>query len=113
MAVDCIFCKIVAGEIPSSEVLADDEFIAIRDVNPLAETHVLVIPREHHADLNAWVAAGESSDRLHAFATRTAAQLGVGTGFRLLTNIGAAAGQSVFHLHLHILAGSSDPLIGL
>ncbi|MBC7644617.1 MAG: histidine triad nucleotide-binding protein [Thermoleophilia bacterium] len=110
MTDDCIFCKIVAGEIPSTEVRSDDEFIAIRDVAPKADTHVLVIPRVHHADINEWVAAGASSDKLHAFAVATARELGVADGYRLIANTGSPAGQTVFHLHLHILAG--DHLVG-
>jgi len=106
MTDDCIFCKIVAGEIPSTPVLSDDEFIAIRDVAPKADTHVLVVPRAHHANLNEWVDAGGSSDRLNTFAVATARQLGVADGYRLIVNTGSTAGQTVFHLHLHILAGA-------
>lgn len=108
-ATDCIFCSIIAGTIPCDEVLADDDFIAFRDIAPKAEHHALVVPRDHHADLDAWVAAGGSSDALLAFASRTAAELGVPGAYRLIANVGPDAGQEVFHLHLHVLAGDRLP----
>ena len=108
----CLFCKIVAGDIPSDQVHANDAFIAFRDIAPKAETHVLVVPRRHDANLDAWVAAGGSSDDLITFASETAARLGVGGGYRLIANVGADAGQEVFHLHLHLMAGSSLPGFG-
>ena len=106
---NCLFCKIVAGDIPSDQVHANDEFVAFRDIAPKAETHVLVVPKRHEANLDAWVAAGGSSDALMAFASETADKLGVAGAYRLIANVGPAAGQEVFHLHLHVMAGPSLP----
>jgi histidine triad (HIT) family protein len=106
---DCVFCKIVAGEIPADIVADTDEFIAIRDVQPRAKTHVLVMPRTHVDDLDAWLATGGSSDRMLAFVTGVAVQLDVAGRYRLITNIGEDAGQTVPHLHWHILAGPRLP----
>jgi histidine triad (HIT) family protein len=109
---DCLFCKIIAGDIPSDQVHANDEFVAFRDIAPKADTHVLVVPRRHDDNLDAWVAAGGSSDALLAFASDTARQLGVDGAYRLIANVGPAAGQEVFHLHLHLMAGSKLPGFG-
>lgn len=106
---DCIFCKIVAGEIPSSRVAEGEGFIAFRDIAPKAETHVLVVPASHHEDLDAWVRAGEDSGAMLAFVSKVAAELGVAGAYRLVANVGPAAGQEVFHLHWHVLAGSNLP----
>ena len=104
MAEDCLFCSIVAGAIPVDVVYSDDNVIAFRDINPQAPTHVLVIPRTHvgdvvelagHPDLAAHVVAGVRD---------TARALDV-TQFRTVLNTGAEAGQSVFHVHAHVLAG--------
>ena len=105
----CVFCRIVAGELPSDVVASDDEFLAFRDVQPRASTHVLVVPREHHVDLDAWVAAGGSGDRMLAFVRDAAAELDVSGRYRLITNVGEDAGQVVGHLHWHVLAGSRLP----
>lgn len=103
---DCLFCRIVAGEIPADVVHADDDLIAFRDIAPKAPVHVLVIPRKHVASL---AEAGEEDEallgRLLAAAGDIARQLGVGDAFRVAVNSGAGAGQSVFHLHLHVLGG--------
>jgi histidine triad (HIT) family protein len=106
---DCLFCKIVAGELPSDQVASNDRFVAFRDIAPKASTHVLVVPRAHHADLDAWVEAGESSDELLAFASEVANELDVAGRYRLITNVGPDAGQVIFHLHWHLLAGSDLP----
>lgn len=105
----CVFCAIAAGESPASIRLEDEEFVAFDDLFPKADTHVLVIPREHHDDLDAWVASGGSSDRMLAFAARAAAEAGVSGRYRLITNVGADAGQVIPHVHWHILAGSDLP----
>lgn len=103
---DCLFCRIVAGEIPADVVHADDDLIAFRDIAPKAPVHVLVIPRKHVASL---AEAGEEDEallgRLLAAAGDIARQLGVGDAFRVAVNSGSGAGQSVFHLHLHVLGG--------
>lgn len=103
---DCLFCKIVAGEIPSDRIFEDDAVIAFRDINPRAPTHVLVVPRRHVADAHALTDAdGELLARLFSAIRSIADQAGLGTGYRVVTNVGPDAGQSVFHLHFHLLGG--------
>jgi histidine triad (HIT) family protein len=102
---DCLFCRIVAGEIPASIVAEDHRCIAFRDIAPQAPTHVLVIPRSHHATL-AEVAEAEP-DTLAAM-IRMAGAVAAGDGaddYRLAVNTGAGAGQTVFHAHVHVVAG--------
>jgi histidine triad (HIT) family protein len=104
---DCIFCKIAAGEIPSEIVYSDDTAVIFRDANPRAPTHVLAIPRRHvpsAAELTD--ADGELLAALFGALRRVAEEAGV-RGYRIVTNVGADAGQSVFHLHFHLLAGRS------
>ena len=103
---DCLFCRIASGEIPSDRVFEDDEVIAFRDVAPRAPTHVLVIPRRHVADVHsltdddaALLAALFSALRRVADSERLA------SGYRIVTNTGPDAGQSVAHLHFHLLGG--------
>lgn len=101
---DCIFCKLVAGAIPSKRVFEDDLVIAFRDIRPLAPTHVLVVPRAHLASL------GELEDerlagRLLTVAARVAREEKLEQGWRLIANSGDDAGQEVQHLHLHVLGG--------
>ena len=103
---DCLFCKIAAGEIPSDRVFEDAEVIAFRDINPRAPTHVLVIPRRHIPDAHALTDAdGPILSSLFAAARRIADEGGLKNGYRLVTNVGPEAGQTVFHLHLHLLGG--------
>jgi histidine triad (HIT) family protein len=102
----CLFCKIVAGEIPSKKVFEDDLTYAFRDINPQAPTHILVVPRKHIASL----AESEAADQaligyLHWVAARIAASEGLSKGFRTVINTGADGGQTVDHLHLHLLGG--------
>lgn len=107
MASDCIFCKIVAGEIPASKVYEDDQVLVFHDIAPVAPVHVLLIPKKHIAALQD---LGEE-DRglmgsLVAAAQRVAREQGVAeSGYRLLTNSGKDAGQIVFHLHWHLIGG--------
>ena len=102
---DCLFCRIVAGEIPAELVFEDDQVIAFRDIAPRAPTHVLAIPRRHVAsaadltDADAGLLAA-----LFGALRRVAADAGL-DDYRIVTNVGAGAGQSVFHLHLHLLGG--------
>ncbi|MBC7460321.1 MAG: HIT domain-containing protein [Thermoleophilia bacterium] len=105
--VDCVFCNIVKGFAPATVVLQDDEFVAFEDLFPKASTHVLVVPRAHHTDLDAWVAgaAPGASDRMLAFVGRVTRQLGVDGRYRLISNVGSDAGQIIFHQHWHVLAG--------
>jgi histidine triad (HIT) family protein len=106
---DCVFCRVASGELPSEVVRSDDEFLAFRDVQPRAATHVLVVPRAHHGDLDAWITAGGSSDRMLAFVRDVAADLEVSGRYRLITNVGEGAGQVVPHLHWHVVAGKRLP----
>lgn len=103
--VDCVFCNIEKGFAPADIRMQDDEFVAFADMFPKAETHLLVIPRVHHENLDAWVDAGGSSDRMLAFVQRVAADAGVAGRYRLITNVGRDAGQIIFHVHWHVLAG--------
>ena len=104
---DCLFCRIASGEIPADIVLRTDDFVAFRDIAPQAPVHVLVIPVAHHVN------AGELADAdpllagsLLATAKAVAASEGL-DDYRLVLNTGAAAGQSVFHVHAHVLGGRS------
>jgi histidine triad (HIT) family protein len=102
---DCIFCKIAAGEVPAQIVRDDDGVIAFRDLNPQAPTHVLVISRDHHPDV---VALAAAAPQTLAAMVRIGAELAAAEAdgqFRLVFNTGANAGQSVFHVHGHILGG--------
>lgn len=103
---DCVFCRIAAGELPARVVYADDEFLAIRDINPVAPTHVLVIPRAHVACVSQLT--GEDAPmlgRLLDVARRVAQDEGLGEGYRLVINDGPMGGQTVDHLHVHVLGG--------
>ncbi len=107
MANDCIFCRIIAGEIPSAGVWEDDCCYAFRDIAPQAKTHVVLVPRQHVRDI---AEAGEAlDDRLLAHMIRTAGKIArqekLDGGFRVITNCGPDACQSVPHWHIHILGG--------
>lgn len=104
---DCLFCRIVDGEIPSDRVAEDEDWMAFRDIDPQAPVHVLVIPKRHVESVAALEAEDrELAGRLVLAAAETARELGVDAdGYRIVTNRGEKAGQSVFHLHLHLLAG--------
>jgi histidine triad (HIT) family protein len=104
---DCIFCKIAAGEIPAAKVFEDERALAFRDINPQAPTHTLVIPRAHIASLNDATESDEAVlGHLLAVAARVAREAGHAEGgYRTIINTGAGAGQSVFHLHVHVLGG--------
>jgi histidine triad (HIT) family protein len=104
MANDCLFCKIVRKEIAAKEVLRDEHVVAFHDLNPQAPTHVLVIPTVHADHLSGFVAAGGAAGRLLEAAAEIGQQFGP-DGYRVVINEGAQAGQTVFHLHLHVLAG--------
>jgi histidine triad (HIT) family protein len=104
---DCIFCKIVAGEIPADIVFEDDAVMAFRDLNPQAPTHVLVIPKRHIASLNDLTADDQPlMGRLFTAARDIAVQAGFAdAGYRTVVNCNADGGQTVFHIHLHLLGG--------
>jgi histidine triad (HIT) family protein len=103
---DCLFCRIVAGEIPADVVLETDRVLAFRDIDGQAPTHVLVVPRDHHADVAAVADADPAllGEVLQA-AVAVARQEGLDGGYRLVANTGADGGQSVHHLHVHVLGG--------
>jgi histidine triad (HIT) family protein len=103
---DCLFCKIASGEIPTEWVYDDDAVIVFRDINPRAPTHVLAIPRRHIADAHSLI--DDDAPLLGALfsAMRTVADKeGLDRGYRIVTNVGPESGQSVFHLHFHLLGG--------
>ncbi|MET8678578.1 histidine triad nucleotide-binding protein [Streptomyces sp. NPDC004647] len=104
---DCLFCKIVAGEVPADVVRETETTVAFRDINPQAPTHVLVIPKVHYRDA-ATLAAAEP--QLPADLLREAGEVAAedkvdGTGYRVVFNTGSGAGQTVFHAHAHVLGG--------
>ena len=104
---DCLFCKIISGEIPSNKVFEDDQTLAFRDIAPQAPVHILIIPKKH---ITSWYAAKDEDDALLAHMMRTvstlAEQEGVSeSGFRVVSNVGSDARQTVPHFHLHMLAG--------
>ena len=104
---DCLFCKIARKEIPATIVFEDEELVALRDVNPQAPTHVLIIPRQHVATLNELTDDDDQIvGKMVRCATRLAKEHGhAEAGFRTVFNCNEAAGQTVFHIHLHLLAG--------
>ncbi len=106
---DCLFCAVAAGEIPATVVLESDRTVAFRDINPQAPTHVLVVPKAHHANVAELAAAKDGLlDEVIATAHAVAEAEGVtGTGYRVVFNTGADAGQTVPHVHAHVLGGRS------
>lgn len=104
---ECLFCRIVAGEIPADIVYSDEGFVAFRDINPQAPVHVLVIPREHYSTAAALADVDpDGVGALVATATRLAAEFGVADGgYRLVINTGEQGGQTVPHVHVHLLGG--------
>jgi histidine triad (HIT) family protein len=107
VAEDCLFCKIVAGEIPSTQVHADDMVVAIRDIAPRAPTHILLVPREHIRSAAELTEAHSALlGRLFAVAADIARREGIAdSGYRLVSNVGRWGGQTVDHLHLHLMGG--------
>ena len=108
---NCIFCKIIAGEIPSTKVYEDETILAFRDIAPQAPTHVLVCPKAHIEDCNG-ITAENSAVVAHIFEVipQIAAAEGLVNGYRVATNTGADSGQTVPHLHFHILGGKAMDL---
>lgn len=112
---DCIFCRIIQGEIPSRKVFEDDQLFAFHDVHPLCPTHLLVVPKRHIASLSEVSAEDEPMlGRMLFVARKLAAENGSPDGFRCVINTGRIGGQEVPHLHLHILGGSEPigPILG-
>ena len=112
---DCLFCRIVAGEIPATVVHETETTLAFRDIDPKAAVHVLVIPKEHHPDVVALAADPQAAAAVLAAASSAAESEGLtGDGFRLLLNTGRFAGQEVFHVHAHVLCGEPlGPMLAL
>ncbi len=106
MTTDCLFCSIASGDVPAATVHEDDEVIAFRDIQPRAPTHLLVIPRRHIASVRELTADdGQLIARLFEVVRQLADDAGLDAGYRVVTNVGPDAGQSVEHLHLHLLGG--------
>ena len=106
MSADCLFCKIAAKQIPSKVVYEDDEVFAFEDIGPQAPTHVLIIPRRHIASLEEATPEDQAVlGKLQLIAAQLARKLNLREGYRTVVNNGSGAGQSVFHLHLHLLGG--------
>jgi len=110
---DCLFCKILAGEIPSEKIYEDDRVFVFKDIYPKADVHLLIIPREHIDSLNE---LDESHDEIMAYMMRILPRLakdqGLDTGFRTIINTGKGGGQEIFHLHIHLMGGSHLPGFG-
>jgi histidine triad (HIT) family protein len=103
---DCLFCKVIEGKIPSKKVYEDDRVFVFEDINPKAPTHVLLIPKKHIEGLN--TAASEDADilgYLQLVAAKLGRERGIEDGYRTVLNVGPKSGQSVFHLHLHLIGG--------
>jgi histidine triad (HIT) family protein len=104
---DCLFCRIVAGELPADEVHREDGILAFKDIHPVADTHILVIPERHIEDLRHLRAEDAGLWlRLTQVANEVAADLGHEDGYRFYVSVGSAGGQTVPHLHIHVMAGS-------
>lgn len=101
---DCVFCKIIEGKIPSKKAFEDEDFICIHDINPAASTHVLLMPKNHMESLNE-LGNNEIAGKLLTKVPEIAKMLGIDQAYRTVINTGAGAGQSVAHLHIHILGG--------
>ena len=103
---DCLFCKIIAGKIPAKKVYEDEKAFAFEDINPQAPTHVLIIPKKHIRGLKE--AEKEDADligRLHLAAAEIGRRRGIEEGYRTVLNVGPKSGQSVFHMHVHLIGG--------
>jgi histidine triad (HIT) family protein len=103
---DCLFCRIVAREIPATVVHETDRVLAFRDISPQAPVHVVVIPKEHHVDVSDLTASDPAlAAEVLAAVTQVARDEGLEHGFRVVLNTGADGGQTVFHVHAHLLGG--------
>ncbi|GAB4421630.1 MAG: histidine triad nucleotide-binding protein [Sideroxydans sp.] len=110
MSENCVFCKIVRGEIPCRKVYEDDEVLAFHDIHPVAPVHFMLVPKRHLVSL---LEAGESDapllGRMLLLAPRLAREQGLENGFRTVINSGKGGGQEVFHLHIHVIGGGNIP----
>jgi histidine triad (HIT) family protein len=103
---DCLFCKIIAGKIPAKKIFEDENVFAFEDIKPQAPTHVLIIPKKHIVDIKeAGPADAETIGYLNLVAAKIARERDIESGYRTVFNVGPGSGQSVFHLHLHLLGG--------
>jgi histidine triad (HIT) family protein len=111
---DCIFCKIIRGEIPCTMVYEDETVTAFRDINPVAPTHILIIPNKHIASVNELDPGDEITvGHLFSVGKQLAKEAGIDeTGYRLITNTGPDSGQVVYHLHVHLLGGRKMGFLG-
>ncbi len=106
MSSNCIFCKIVAGEIPARKLYEDDELLAFHDINPMARVHFMIIPKLHLASLTDAEPAHQALlGKILLLAPRLAKEQGLDSGFKTLVNTGRGGGQEVFHLHVHVFGG--------
>lgn len=107
---DCLFCKIVRGEIPCNKVYEDDEVLAFHDINPVAPVHFMIVPKLHLVSL---ADAGDGHagllGKLLLLAPRLAKEQGLNNGFRTVINTGKGGGQEIFHLHIHVIGGGNIP----
>ena len=105
---DCLFCRIVAGEIPAKNVYEDENVFAFEDIDPKAPTHILIVPKKHIRGLKeASIADAATVGFCHLAAAHIARERNIEEGYRTVLNVGPGAGQSVFHLHVHLLGGRS------
>ena len=103
---DCLFCRMISGEIPTKKVYEDDDTFVFEDIKPQAPTHVLIIPKRHIVDVKeAKKEDAEIIGKMHLVAAKIARDRNIENGYRTVFNVGPGAGQSVFHLHLHLLGG--------
>ena len=103
---DCLFCRVISGEIPAKKLYEDEHTFAFEDINPQAPTHVLIVPKKHIRELKE--ASSEDADaigRCHLTAAHIARERSIEDGYRTVLNVGERAGQSVFHLHVHLIGG--------
>lgn len=105
---DCIFCKIIKGEIPSSFIYEDEKLVAFKDLHPIAPTHILFVPKKHYATLNDIPEGDTIMSDVSTAIQKVAKKLGIADkGYRMVTNVNREGGQVVFHLHVHMLGGRS------
>ncbi len=107
---DCLFCRIVRGEIPCRKVYEDEEVLAFHDINPVAPVHFMLIPKQHMVSLaDIGVVHVELLGRMLLLAPRLAKEQGLNNGFRTVINTGKGGGQEIFHLHMHVIGGGNIP----
>lgn len=103
---DCIFCKIISGELPSQFVYEDEKLVAFKDINPAAPTHILFVPKKHYPTLNDIPDNDDIMTDIVSAVRKVAKELGIADrGYRMVTNVNREGGQVVFHLHVHMLGG--------